>query len=597
MVRRAPGPLVAPAKPMTDTYNTPETLETELNRLVLLLEAVESAWVYAVYDDVPTRDQLIATMRERLAPIAVLERSLAGSGETSPLEFAQQTPVLPNQSAPVICFTGLGNAIMQGHLPNLLDLHREALASTRHRLVFWVRENEWVELLETARNFSSRIAGSFDFREELDGGLGSKPRAKQESMRIISEIPHDESLKESQIKSVKTRIHSLNEDNPQDARELAFLYSDLGNSYKSLYRPRWLEAEATHLKSSRFFAAISNHAAQARELMNAAEAAYYGDIASLALQYSEESLEIYSEIGDSLGMANTILNIGNIKYFQSKSEQAIDRYNQALKIFTEIQNFHGQSQALMGVGNVSVMKGELSKALNYYNHSLEISNKISNSFFQAFITANVSNVIRMMGDLNLAIEKYHQVLEIYKKNQDEFGLHHVYVGLINTLVRINSSQQNQEEFFEVLKNCYSCLALCLEFGDRLGLATTLVAIGDAKKYQIEYTQAIENYNEALENFIEIGDRFGQTEVISRLGQVTVLQGDILKAESLLKEALKTFQTLGYRYHYAEAIGDYGLALNQVGKPLEAQPYLERAIELFEALEVPKIAQRYRDALK
>jgi hypothetical protein len=163
---------------MTDTYNTPETLETELNRLVLLLEAVESAWVYAVYDDVPTRDQLIATMRERLAPIAVLERSLAGSGETSPLEFAQQTPVLPNQSAPVICFTGLGNAIMQGHLPNLLDLHREALASTRHRLVFWVRENEWVELLETARNFSSRIAGSFDFREEAGEGLGSEPRVE-----------------------------------------------------------------------------------------------------------------------------------------------------------------------------------------------------------------------------------------------------------------------------------------------------------------------------------------------------------------------------------------------------------------------------------
>jgi tetratricopeptide (TPR) repeat protein len=594
MVRRAPGPLVAPAKPMTDAHNTPETLETELNRLVLLLEAVESAWVYAVYDDVPTRDQLIATMRERLAPIAVLERSLAGSGETSPLEFAQQTPVLPNQSAPVICFTGLGNAIMQGHLPNLLDMHREALASTRHRLVFWVRENEWVALLETARNFSSRIAGSFDFREEAEEDLGSKPRVKKETVRKTSEIPRDESLNEYQLENVKTRIHKLNEDNPKDARNLALLYSELGDICMSLDRPRWLESEAAHLKASRFFATV-NYAAQAKALMNAARAAFFGDMVSFGLQHTRQAFAIYERIGDHLGQANAVMNIGNIEYYQGEIKNSLSKYREAFSIYVKIGNNRGRAGSLIGIGNVNVIQGELNRALENYNEALEAYRGELDLSSQAMVLTNIGNTAKMQGDFDSSIQSYQGAIRLYFETNDEIGTTHAYAGLIDTYIFFDFF--DKEGFYNALNNCYKWLDFCLRINDKLGQATALEVIGNAKKYQNELVQAVEIYNQALDIFTEMGDRFGRTKVTSHLSQVAVLQGDTSKADSLFKEVLETFQMLGYRYHYAEATGDYGLTLNQVGKSLEARPYLERAIELFEALEVPKIAQRYRDALK
>jgi tetratricopeptide (TPR) repeat protein len=589
MVRRAPGPLVAPAKPMTDAHSTPETLETELNRLVLLLEAVESAWVYAVYDDVPTRDQLIATMRERLAPIAVLERSLAGSGETSPLEFAQQTPVLSNQSAPVICFTGLGNAIMQGHLPNLLDMHREALASTRHRLVFWVRENEWVALLETARNFSSRIAGSFDFRKDTELSLGSELRTKRQLLTAKKRL-NDSPLQEYKIESIRNQILNLDENDDNNARKLAHLYSDLGEVYGNPKSPRFFDAESAHLTASRLFKMLNNDPACARELFKAGESAAKSGVIGVSVQHYQQALKFYIKTGDRSGQADSLKALGSIIRTQGRPNEAIEIYQQAFKIYSEIGDLKGEAGTLERIGITKQFQAYFSDSFIFYKRAIIIYTKINDQDGQASALERIGDIKIAQGESTKALVCYDLALKIYTKIDN-------HLGISSTLERIGDIKVAQGEQNQALENYSQALNHYIETGRLIGKANTLMRIGSVKQYQGELNQAIENYNQALGIYIELGLPLGQSSTKSYLAQVALLLGNESESGIWFREALEILQSLGYRHDYAEAIGDYGLTLQKVGKPLEARPYLEQAIELFEALEVPKIAQRYRDALK
>ena len=574
---------------MTDAHNTPETLETELNRLVLLLEAVESAWVYAVYDDVPTRDQLIATMRERLAPIAVLERSLAGSGENSPLEFAQQTPVLPNQSAPVICFTGLGNAIMQGHLPNLLDLHREALASTRHRLVFWVRENEWVELLETARNFSSRIAASFDFR--LAGQpLGNKPRTEQTAIRSTKQPLKNESLDKLKVKSIKKRIGELNENNAKHAQKLARLYSELGHTYQGLSRPLWLDAEAAHLQSARFFETIKDCAAQAQEIFYAGETAERAELMTNSLQHYLNARNLFIEIGDSSGQATALGAIGNIEMLQGNYEEALQNLGKSLKIFLVLDDFLGQGNVLNIIGGVNQHIGNFDSAIEFYYKSLKFFTKAEQYLGQANALFGISQCKKLQSKYDEAIQSCDKAFEIY------FQIDHR-IGQANAVQNTGDIKLSQRKLSEALKNYEKAFEISLQINYRVGQANSLNGIGNVKRSRGEFDEAIQNYKHAISIFIETNNRESQAVAASNLSQIAVLQGNWAESDALLQEALEINQKLGNRHNYALVTGNYGEALMQAKRPLQAHNYIKRAIKLFKELGVPETVRYYQDILK
>jgi tetratricopeptide (TPR) repeat protein len=577
---------------MTDTYNTPETLETELNRLVLLLEAVESAWVYAVYDDVPTRDQLIATMRERLAPIAVLERSLAGSGETSPLEFAQQTPVLPNQSAPVICFTGLGNAIIQGHLPNLLDLHREALASTRHRLVFWVRENEWVELLETARNFSSRIAGSFDFREEAGEGLGSEPRVEHKPKSEILESS-SETVNEVYLEGVKTRIHALDEHNPNNIRELAQTYSELGQIYQSFEKMRWLEAEAAHIKASRFFAALNDIPAQARELWNAGDMARWGGMTGGADIHLNKALDLYQRINDLSSQAGVFQSISYVKRFQDKLEDTFLNLQSALDIYRLLGDKNGEANISSDILSLKAAQGKFEDCRIVFE-SLELNfNTLSENYAKFKTLIGMVEYHTEIFDLVHSLDVYYWLEEIFYESESKYK-----IGEKARILTKKGWINEMESRFPAANASYvDALEIYKKIGDKVGEAWTELSIGNLRVKLFDLDDAMINLRRSSELYNEFEFKIGVAHVKSTQSHVFLLRKKPEKAFELLSEALEICETLGYAPAHAHIVGRFGIILNQLGKLDEAHQYLLSAANSLEKLGAPKYAQRYRDALK
>jgi pentatricopeptide repeat protein len=95
---------------------------------------------------------------------------------------------------------------------------------------------------------------------------------------------------------------------------------------------------------------------------------YLGDY-SKALEYFEEALEIFRELGNKNGMGNVLKNIGDIHAKFGNDPKALVYYEKALKIYTDIGNKSGGSRDLANVGDVHREQGNYEKALEFYEKS------------------------------------------------------------------------------------------------------------------------------------------------------------------------------------------------------------------------------------
>lgn len=131
-----------------------------LHRLATLLWLAEGAWALAVYDDPAHRRRLLHELRAAVAPLPVIEVSLA-QGTPDPLSVLHTFVQHRAERAPLVSFTGVERALPD--LAGYLELERDTLARLPQRLLFWVTPDDVHDLALQAPNFLSRISGIFDF--------------------------------------------------------------------------------------------------------------------------------------------------------------------------------------------------------------------------------------------------------------------------------------------------------------------------------------------------------------------------------------------------------------------------------------------------
>ena len=556
-----------------------QAAEQDFNRMLVYLKNLESTWCYAVYDEVTTRDTLIERLRQQLQPIPVLERSLAGLGTDNALEVLRGIPVQPPAPAPIICLTGLSNAIYQGVLAQSLDLQRELFAAMPHRLVFWLRDAEWRELLDKAPNFSSRTNGSFDFQVQ------DTPRSTYQPMPMLTSDParlEQQKQVRQKLESLNTRLQFLDEAVNPNHLELGQTLMELGRLYKELDGYHWAKTEGLYTRAERHFAAINNQEMQADTLFEAGRAAHFGGLPT-ALNHLEQALKLFREVGDRQGEANTLQEIGDVQRLKNENDSALENYQDALELFRLIGNRLGEANTLLAIGNVQRFKNE------NYQDALELFRLIGNHLGEANTLLAIGNVQRFKNENDLALENYQDALAL-------FGVVKSRLGEANTLRAIGDVRRFKNENDLALENYQNALALYKAFGDRLGEANTLLSIGDVQRFKNENDLALENYQNALVLFRAIGNRLGEANTLSTLAQLEVV-ASLSQAKVFLKEAWDLFLMIGDNYSAARESGNFGLCLNQLNHFAEAKPYLQKAANLFDEIGMSEQAQKLRRATK
>ncbi|MFE1746371.1 tetratricopeptide repeat protein [Coleofasciculus sp. H7-2] len=215
-----------------------------------------------------------------------------------------------------------------------------------------------------------------------------------------------------------------------------------------------------------------------------------------AIDYHQQSLAIFREIGDRNGEAASLGNLGAAYDSLGQYPLAIDYHQQSLGIEREIGDRNGEAASLIGLGNAYGSLGQYPLAIDYHQQSLGIEREIGDRNGEAASLNNLGIAYRSLGQYPLAIDYHQQSLGIER-----------------------------------------------EIGDRNGEAASLIGLGNAYNSLGQYPLAIDYHQQSLAIFREIGDRKGEATTLQNLASLYQQCGRVQEGFAAAYQAQEILQEL------------------------------------------------------
>lgn len=291
-----------------------------------------------------------------------------------------------------------------------------------------------------------------------------------------------------------------------------------------------------------------------------------------ALQFFQQALEIYQEIGDRSGEADSQIVLGVVYQSLGQYEQAIEFYQQSLTIRRELNHHTGEADSLNSLGYVYELLGEYQKAIDFYQQALAISQEIGDYNEVAYSLRNLGDAYSSLGENQKAIEFYQQSLAIFQ----EIGDRNEEVWSLNSLGSIYRSLAQYQKAIEYFQQS---LTVGREIGDRQQEASSLGGLGTIYDRLRDYQQTIKYYQQALAIFREINDFSGQTTYLASLGFIYERLGQYQKAIEYHQQSLAIAQEIGDRKGEALSLSDLGNVYRQLDDYQKAIEFHQQALAI------------------
>ncbi|OJU64179.1 MAG: hypothetical protein BGO01_18815 [Armatimonadetes bacterium 55-13] len=249
-------------------------------------------------------------------------------------------------------------------------------------------------------------------------------------------------------------------------------------------------------------------------------------------QLSEESLEIYRELGDSAGIVGCLRSLGNAAFLGDDFPSARHHFSEALRVSREISDTRGIAHAAGSLALVAEELCELEFAESLWEEAVELA--------------------RTSGEMNILA----------------WGLQH-----------LGRNRQDREEY-AAAKACYEealTVSQSVEFNAvTVSSLDGLALIADA---QGDYSLAREYVAESLRISGRIGDLHGTSIWLRTLGSVAFHEGDLDSAETSFTESLELVRKHGGRRDLALTLSDLGRLELVRGKVELARSRFEESLDL------------------
>ncbi len=291
-----------------------------------------------------------------------------------------------------------------------------------------------------------------------------------------------------------------------------------------------------------------------------------------AIEFCQQSLAIKREIGDRGGEAFSYNNLGTVYQYLGEYQKAIEFYQQSLAIKREIGDREGEASSYNNLGNVYYSLGEYQKAIEFYQQSLAITREIGDRRCEAYSYGNLGNVYQYLGEYQKAIEFYQQSLAITREIGDRGGEKASYYNLGNVYYSLGEYQK-AIEFYQ------QSLAITREIGDRGGEKASYYNLGNVYYSLGEYQKAIEFHQQSLAIKREIGDRGGEANSYNNLGNVYQSLGEYQKAIEFYQQSLAITREIGDRGGEASSYYNLGNVYDSLGEYQKAIEFHQQSLAI------------------
>lgn len=262
-----------------------------------------------------------------------------------------------------------------------------------------------------------------------------------------------------------------------------------------------------------------------------------GDLAAAAT-LCEQSLALYSQLGDQDALSSALNSLGNVRRERGEYGAATALYERFLAIGRQHHDEHAIAVGLNNLGSTAHRQGDLRRAEALYEESLALRRATGDPAGVAYTIGSLAAVALDRGDVERAATVAEEELAL----QRELG--HKW-GIARALTTLAAAAAMCDETGRARTLCGQGLALYKEIGETWGMAGTLQTLGDIARREGALQQAMECFEESLALYRQgSGSPWEVATVLARRGDAARAMGDPTRARACYEESLALNQRIG-----------------------------------------------------
>ncbi len=252
-----------------------------------------------------------------------------------------------------------------------------------------------------------------------------------------------------------------------------------------------------------------------------------------ALDYYQQALSIFHEVGDKKAEINALSNISVVyeTLHQHQHQQVLVYYQKVLAIHREIVDRYGEGRTLNKIGNLYQSLGQYQQSLEYYEQALSIARQLSDKNEEIDNLGNIGLVCLKLHQYKNALKYLQQALRI----TDEINDKRIKSSLYSPIAGVYN---NLGQYQDALKYYQQALNIARNFSNKREESINLGNIGVLYRKLAQYQEALEYFQQALTIHHEKGDKFGEAGSLTNIGNVYTNLGKYQQALEYHLKALR-----------------------------------------------------------
>ena len=249
---------------------------------------------------------------------------------------------------------------------------------------------------------------------------------------------------------------------------------------------------------------------------------------SEAIDYSEKSMEIATELKDSSTIATVLTNRAIFYMNISDYPSALSCLLKSLSINENRSEKQKMSTNYYYLGYTYMQQNSLDKALDYLRQSVTASTESKDRFQLAQALDKIGEVYQIKHDWSRALDYFQQAIAIGR----EVGS---FDNIISSTQNIGMIYNEQGKYREAIQSLSNALELSKQVGDKLGTGNSYWYLGTIYQKMGDYKTAIDYAGKSLDVFKELNVKTNEASALTTLSDCYKSLGDYKTGLSYLTQ--------------------------------------------------------------
>lgn len=224
---------------------------------------------------------------------------------------------------------------------------------------------------------------------------------------------------------------------------------------------------------------------------------------TVALEWYEQAINVYEQVGDDAGMSDCCNMIGYLRFMHGDLDGAFSFFDRALRRDEEAGDQLRTASGYRRIGIILEQREEFNQATSLYERAADIERENGDSHALARSLHHQARVHALKGRHKDAANVLRQSLALKEELGDDAGLATAYHEMGNLEYR----QNNMEEALEAYEKAFELEEQLL---DTPGIAVTQAQIGLVRKEMFHFADAVRSFGIARDLFHRLQSPYVQT---------------------------------------------------------------------------------------